>query len=65
MQSTKTNIENQLRQEMVENKAHQQQIKKLQGDLLTADSEPNKGEATCRKRKYNPTVEEKLKIHAR
>ena len=46
LQSTKTKIENQLRQERVENKAHQQQIKKLQGDLLTADSETNKGEAT-------------------
>ena len=49
LQSTKTKIKNQLRQERVENKAHRQQIKKLkklQGDLLSADSETNKGEAT-------------------
>ena len=46
LQSTKTNIENQLRQEKVENKAHQQQIKKLQGYLLAANGETNKGEAT-------------------
>ena len=36
-------VENQIRQERVENKAHQQQIKKIQGDLLTANSEEVKG----------------------
>ena len=46
LQSTKSKIENQLRQEKVENKAYQHQIKNLQGDLLTADSEANKGEET-------------------
>ena len=46
LQSSKTNIENQSRQERVENKAHQQQIKKLQGYLLTVDSETNKAEDT-------------------
>ena len=30
----------------MENKVHQKQIKKLQGDLLTVDCETNKGEAT-------------------
>ena len=37
---------NQLRQERVENKAHQQQIKNIQGDLLTVDSEVDKGATT-------------------
>ena len=37
LQSTKRNIENQLRKERVQNEAHLQQIKKLQGHLLTAD----------------------------
>ena len=50
---------------MVENKAHQQQIKKIRGDLLNAHSETNKGESTQKllleKRKYNPIVEEKSK----
>ena len=31
---------------MMENKAYLQQIKNLQGDLLTTDSEENKGEET-------------------
>ena len=35
-----------MRQERVKNKAHPQQIKKLQGYLLTVGSEENKGEAT-------------------
>ena len=46
LQSTQVKIENQLRQEKVENKVHQQQIKKLQGDLLAIDNEANKGEVT-------------------
>ena len=46
LQSSKTKIENQLRQERVENKAHLQQIKNLQGYLLTPDSDTNKGEET-------------------
>ena len=33
-----------MRQERVENKGHQQQIKKLQGDLLVVDNEADKGE---------------------
>ena len=44
LQSTKSKIENQLRQEKVENKAYQQQNKKIRGDQLAADSEENKGE---------------------
>ena len=46
LQTCKRKIENQLRQERVENKAHLQQIKKLQGDLLLVDSALNKGEET-------------------
>ena len=46
LQSTLSKIENQLRQEKVEKKVHQQQIKKIQGDLLTIDSKENKGEVT-------------------
>ena len=38
LQSIKSKIENHLRQEKVENKSHQQQIKKLQTDLLSTDS---------------------------
>ena len=43
LQSTKNKIENQLRRERLENKAYQQQIKKIQGDLLDIDNESNKG----------------------
>ena len=39
-------VENQLSQEKVENKVHQQQIKQLQGDLLDMDGEVEKGQAT-------------------
>ena len=46
LQSTQTKIENQLRWGKVENKVHQQHIKKLQGDLLAIDNEANKGEIT-------------------
>ena len=42
----KSKIEGQLKQEKVEKKMHQQQIKKLQGDLLDMDSEVDKGHAT-------------------
>ena len=49
----------------MENKAHQQQIKKLQGDLLAVDIEANKGESTqkilAENRKHNPIAEEKIK----
>ena len=46
MKLTKSKVENQLRQERVENKAHQQQINKFQRDLLIVDSKAKKGEAT-------------------
>ena len=46
LQSTKSKIKNQLRQEKVENKAHQQQIKKLKGDWLVIDSQADKWAAT-------------------
>ena len=36
LEITKRKIENQLREEKVENKAHQKQIKKMQIDLLDA-----------------------------
>ena len=39
-------IEIQLKQEKVENKIHQQQIKRIKGDLLTMDSEINRGKAS-------------------
>ena len=35
-----------MRQERVENKVHHKHIKKLQGDLLIADSEVDKGKVT-------------------
>ena len=38
LQSTVSKLENQLKQEKIEKKAYQQQIKKLQGDLLAMDS---------------------------
>ena len=41
---TKSKIENPLRQEKVENRAHQAQIKKLQEDLLVARGQIDKGE---------------------
>ena len=46
LQSTKIKIENHLGWKKVENKAHQQQIKKLQADLLVIDSQADKGVAT-------------------
>ena len=46
LQSIVDKIEIQLKHEKVENKAHQYQINKLQGDLLTTNNEANKGEAT-------------------
>ena len=39
-------MENQLRKESFENKAHQHHIKKLEGDLLIVDSEEDKGTST-------------------
>ena len=42
LQSTKSKIENWLRKERVENKAHLQQIKNIQGDMLTIDIDTNK-----------------------
>ena len=64
-----TKIENQLRQaERVENKAHEQQIKKIQGDLLATNSETNKGEAThkmvAEKENTFQLLKKKLKIPA-
>ena len=46
MQATVGRLENQLKQENIENKAYQQQIKKLQTDLIAIDSEPYKGQST-------------------
>ena len=46
LQSTRAKIENQLRKEKVENKVHQLQIKKFQGDFLAIENEANKGEVT-------------------
>ena len=39
-------LENQLKLEKVVNKTYQQQIKKLQGDLLAMDSELDRGNTT-------------------
>ena len=46
LQSGKKKVEDLLRKEKVENKAHQAQIKKLQVDLLVADSQPDKRDST-------------------
>ena len=46
LQSSKKRVEDLLRKEKVENKAHQAQIKKLQVDLLVADSQPDKRDST-------------------
>ena len=46
MQSTKTKVENKLTHERVENKSQQKNIKKIQGYLLTTESETNKGQAS-------------------
>ena len=43
LQTTISKIKIQLKQEKVENKIHQQQIKKLQGGLLVIDNEVDKG----------------------
>ena len=48
LQTSKSRIENQLRQEKVENRAHQAQIKKLQTDLLLVENEADKGVGTKR-----------------
>ena len=59
-------IENQLKQEKVENKVHQQQIKKLKGDLLAMDSEVYKGQETknilAEKESTIQLLKKKLKI---
>ena len=68
LQSTKSKIENQLRQEKVENKAYQQKIKNIHGYLLTTDSEENKGEETHKllneKENTIQLLKKKLKISA-
>ena len=68
LQSTKRKAENQLRQERVENKAHRQQIKNIQGDLLTAYNEVDKGAATLKflieKENTIKLLKKKLKIPA-
>ena len=46
LQYTVSRLENQLKQEKIENKTYQRQIKKLQGGLLTMDSELDRGQAT-------------------
>ena len=45
MQSRKSKIENQIKKEKLENKAHQQHIKKLQTYLLAANNQADKGAA--------------------
>ena len=45
-QATVGRLENQLKQEKIENKNYQHQIKKLYGDLLIMDSEPARGQST-------------------
>ena len=44
--ATISRVEIQLKQEKVENKIYQQQIKKHQDDLMAMDSDPNRGQAT-------------------
>ena len=60
LQSSKRKVENLLRKEKVENKSHQAQIKKLQVELLVADSQDDKG-ATAQKllteKKCNSIIE--------
>ena len=46
LQTTISILENQLKREKIENKTYQQQIKKLQGDLVVMDSELDRGQAT-------------------
>ena len=46
----------------MENKAYQQQIKNLQGDLLTIDNETNKGEVTQKILAEKETTIHQLKI---
>ena len=48
LQTLKGKIESQLRQEKVENKAHQTQIKKLQVELLAAGGQSDKGDGIQR-----------------
>ena len=45
LQSSKKRVEDLLRKEKVENKSHQTQIKKLQVELLVADSQADKGDS--------------------
>ena len=46
LQSIVSKLENRLKQENIENKTYRQQIKKLQGDIIAMDSEPDRGKAT-------------------
>ena len=46
LQSSKKRVENLLRQEKVENKSHQTQIKKLQVESLVDDSQAKKGDSS-------------------
>ena len=48
LQTLKAKMENQSRQEKVENKAHQTQIKKLQTNLLAAGGQSDKGDGIQR-----------------
>ena len=48
LQSIVSTIEGKLKQEKMENKVHQQRIKKLQGDIFAMDSEVDKGHTTNR-----------------
>ena len=68
MQCTNSKVGNGLRQERVENKSHQQQIKNIQGDLLTIDNEVDKWELThnilYEKKNIIQFLKNKLKILA-
>ena len=68
LHTTKSKIENQLRQEKVENKYHQAQIKKLQTDLLTVEGQDDKGEGIQKllneKENAIQLLKKKLKIPA-
>ena len=68
LQSTVSRIEIQLEKDKVENKIHQQQIKKLQGYLLAMDSEVDKGQATMKILAENKSsiqlLKKKMKISA-
>ena len=56
LKSVVSKIENQWRHKKVENKVHQQQIKNIQGDLLTMDSEVDRQKVTHKIRDERTTL---------